>query len=232
MRIDWSAFVQNPVYQVGGVIAILVLIGIIAGASQKSCSDHHEQAASRAAAVADTHHAELESLRSQLAAKDKIIADREATALKYKTMYEARKAQALAPLPPLPPNNLELAGSLQKLGLRDGVQVQPVPISTLSEVDAQLVWVWAQEAERGKRAQAALEACDVAIQTEQAVTVELKAKLDLSMKALDVSRAETEARTLQAQELTKALKVEKAKGWTKYAWGAAGLALGAYVSKH
>lgn len=196
-------------------IALLVLIAIITMSCQSSCGRKHETNAAVYDAVADTHAAEVKELKQQLAGKDKVIEDRTATALAFKKKYEDAKAKIPVVPIPAPVTETGLTESLKELGFRNDVVVRIAEPSVLNTIDAALVFTLGQEAKRAKVLEEALVACSQTVAATEAVVKVQTEKLDLSDKALQQSQAESSARKLQAQELGKALMVEKSKWWEK-----------------
>lgn len=231
MKIDWSAFVTNPVYQIGGVVSILVLAGVVAG-SQHSCARKHEETAKVEAVKADDAHERLKEAQNEIAELHRKVADLEAATTHYRSEYLRAKAQvASAVVVPAPTQPSELATALQRVGFGPMVRVDDkAEASTLTVSDGGLAYLLAQRAARAESLESALKACDD-LQASQAATLAAK---DLELKttndALKASMDESMHRQAQAVELGKALSVEKKKGWQKYGALALGVVVG-YAAK-
>lgn len=213
----------------GTILAILVVWSV--SSAQNSCGRKHETGAAVAGAIADTHAKELAELKQQLAGKETEIASVKSQALTFKQKYEAAKAKIPSVPPPPPVGQTELAQGLEKLGLGDGLEVQVGANSLLSVTDAQVIWNLGEDSKRAKALDEALITCAQAVTASEAVVKAQGEGLDLSAKALHQSQEEAAARASQVQELGKALKVEKAKGWKVYVYPAAAVALTFLVKK-
>jgi len=217
----------NAAFLLGGTA--IILLGLTC--AQDSCGKRHETAALVAGTQADVHAGALADLKQQLAGKEAEIASVKETALSYKKKYEVAKAKIpLTPLP-APVGETALAKTLVEIGLGDGTQVQIGVPSTLNTTDATFVFGLDQQAKRAVQLEAALSACDGALKASEAVQKAQEEGLKLSGDALRQSQAEAQARAIQAQELGKALKVEKQNRWQKYMWGAAGVAATLLIKK-
>lgn len=234
MKVDWSAFLTNPVYQIGGVIAMLLAVGIIAG-SQKACGRAHEGNAVVEGAKADASAERLKDALQEIEGLRRRTADLEAAGRAWKAKYE----QAVAKIPPAPvappESDSELQAALVSVGYKAGLQVQSVRavgiVTILSHEDAGLSYLLAKRAERADALEVALAACD---QLQQAQEATLKAKdleLNKTNEALRASMEESVHRQMQAIELGRALKIEKRKGWQKFGYAAAGVAVGYLVKR-
>lgn len=226
MKLDWGAFITNPVYQIGGVVAVLLLVGGIT-AAQKSCGQHHEDVANVEHGKADASAERLKDALQQIEGLHRKVADLEVAGRAYRRAYEGALAKIPAPVEKPPASIEELGTALEEEGLTKGVTVHPGPgISTLSEVDAGLTYLLAQRAKRAASMEEALKACDD-LQKAQEATLEAKGlELGKTNEALKASMDEAMHRQAEAQELGKALRVEKRKGWQKYAIGIAGVVVG------
>lgn len=227
MKIDWAAFVQ-----VGGVIAILVLVGL-AACGYESCGKRHEQAATVEEAKADKAHEYLERLKNERDNLHQQVEDLKAVIRQKDALYKAAKAKIPPPTVVVPPVGGERERQLVAEGFAEGLAVAPdAKASILTESDSGLAYLLSQQAKRTASIEAALAACD---QLQQAQDATLKAKdleLNKTNEALRASMEESANRQMQALELGRALRIEHGKRWTKYAWGAAGLVVGAYATKH
>lgn len=229
MKINWSAFLTNPAYQIGGVLAVLLAVGIVAGV-QQSCGKHHEETAKVEEVKADAAHERLKDALQEIEGLHRKVADLEEAGRRYRALYlEARNHIPPPPKPP-PADRVELAKALEGEGIAVGVVVAVgIPASTFTESDAGLVYTASQRAKRADALEQALKACDE-LQAQQDAT--LKAK-DLEMskinEALRASMEESVHRQMQAVELGKALTIEKKKGWQRYGLLAAGV-VGGYLA--
>lgn len=210
-----------------GVLALIIAVTVI----QSTCGKKHVINAEIAAGQADIYAKQLSDMKSQLSQKDQEIANRENA---YKTLnakYAAAKAKIpLAPLP-TPIGETALAQALVVVGLGHATQVQGGIASTLNTTDATLVFNLDQQAKKAKAYEEALGACDGALKASEAVQRAQSDGLKLSGDALRVSQAEAQARLTQATELSKALKIEKQKGWRVWAYPAAAVVLTLVVKK-
>lgn len=213
----------------GGVALILVGWGLTC--AQASCERKHETNAVVAEAKADVHAEQLADLKQQLAGKETEIASLKSQGQALIKKYAAAKSKIpLAPLP-APIGEPALAKALVAIGMGDGTQVQIGVPSTLNTTDAALVFNLGQKAERAAQLEEALSACDGALKASEAVQQAQEEGLKLSGEALRHSQAEAAARAAQAQEIGKALKVEKSKRWQKFAWFVGGVVLTGAVKK-
>lgn len=228
MKLDWGAFVTNPAYQIGGVVAVLLLVGSFALA-QKSCGQHHEDVANVEHGKADASAERLKDALSQIEGLHRKVADLEVAGRAYKRAYEDAKAKIPSPDVVVPVGDAELAKAIRGVGFKGAEVSETVAASVFTTEDAGLAYVLSQRAVRLESIEAALKACD---DLQQAQDATLKAKdleLGKTNEALKASMDEAMHRQAEAQELGKALRVEKRKGWQKYAIGAAGFALGMYA---
>ena len=213
-----------------GAIGLAIIVGAFVGI-QDHCGKIHETAGTVAGTIADTHAAELKDLKAQLTQKETEITNAQDAARSFKKKYEAAKAKIPTVPLPAPVTESGLTESLKVVGFRDDVAVQIGVPSILNTIDATLVFDLDQEAKRAKALDEALISCASALQASEVVVKGQGDALNLSAKALTQSEAEAAARAIQAQELGKALKIEKDKKWQKYLWGAAGVALVLVVKK-
>ena len=213
-----------------GLVALsLVAVGLTC--AQSSCGKKHDTNALVAGAHADELAKELAEFKQRLLKKDSEIVSLKAQGQAILAKYEAAKKK-LQVLPlPAPVTESGLTESLKVVGFRNDVAVQIGVPSVLNTVDATLVFVLDQQAKRSVQLDATLLACDGALKASEAVQKAQEDGLKLSGDALRQSQAEAQARATQVQELGKAMKIEKAKGWQKYAWGVAGVALTMLVKK-
>jgi hypothetical protein len=228
MKLDWAALL-TPTYLIGGV-TVLIIIGLSVAGIQKSCGKRHEGAAQVEGIKADASAERLKDALQQVKGLQERTAQLEADGRRYKTLYEQAKRN-VQPVPSKPPANpSELTAALEQVGFHLGVRIEHDALSSvLTEQDAGLVWLLSKRTERLEQIEAALAACDL-LQSQQELT--LKAKDEVILKtneALKASMSEAMHRQAQADELGKALKVEKRKGWQRV--GAFGLGvLGGYLA--
>lgn len=230
MKLDWAALL-TPTYLIGGVTA-LVICGLSIAGIQKSCGRRHEGAALVEGIKADADNGRLKDALQQVKGLQERTAQLEADGRRYKTLYEQAKRN-VQPVPSKPPlNPSELTASLEQAGFHLGVRIEYDALSSvLTEQDAGLVWLLSKRTERLEQIEAALAACDL-LQSQQELT--LKAKDEVILKtneALKASMDEAMHRQAQADELGKALKTEKRKGWQKWGLAGAGLAVGMLVKR-
>lgn len=232
MKFNWSAFVTNPVYQIGGVVGILILVGGIAWA-QKSCGKAHEQAATVEGAKADASAERLKDALQEIEGLHRKVADLETAGRAYKLAYERAKTKIpiLEVRPPSEPGELALA--LRHEGFQEGVRVEGgITASILTEADAGLTYLLAQQAKRLESTEAALAACDLLQQNQEATLQAKDFELNKTNEALRASMEESAHRQMQAIELGRALSVQKKKGWQKYGALALGVVVGYAAAKH
>lgn len=232
MRINWSAFATNPVYQVGGVVAALLLVGLFA-CGQESCKKKHVETAKVEDVEAEDAHDRLKDALQEIDGLHRRVAELEETGRAYKRAYEDAKRHIPPPPGPVPTSNPELAAGLEKAGFKPGVQVlHEAPASIFAESDAGLAWLSSQRAARADQLEEALRLCDQ-LQAQQAATLQAKdLELTTTNMALKTSMDEAMHRQKQADELGKALKVEQGKRWQKWAMAAGGFVVGVYAAKH
>ena len=217
----------NLVIGAVGVAALLIGVSCI----QTSCGKKRDTNAAYSGAVADTHAKELADLKQQLSGKETEIASIKSQALTFKQKYEAAKAKIPGVPLPAPANQTDLASGLEKLGLGDGLEVQVGANTLMSVTDAQVVWALGEQAKRADALNEALITCAQAMTASEAIVKAQDEGLKLSSNALHVSQEEAAARQVQVNELAKSIKIEKAKGWQKYAWGIGGAVLVGLVKK-
>lgn len=232
MKIDWTAFLSNPAYQIGGVLAILLTIGIVAGA-QRSCGKGHEQAATVEEAKADKAHEYLERLKNERDNLHQQVEDLKAVIRQKDALYKAAKAKIPPPTVVVPPVGGERERQLVAEGFAEGLAVAPdAKASILTESDSGLAYLLSQQAKRTASIEAALAACDQ-LQQAQDATLKLKdLELSTTTEALRVSMEESAHRQMQAIELGKALTNEKRKGWQRWGLAAAGVVVGYAAARH
>ena len=226
---------QNPLQAVLGTAAVLLVGAVVFASIQSHCGKKHEQNAVIQGAVADTKHAELKPLQDKILVLEAQIKNREEAFYAINTKYQNLKGKALIQPLSEPPRTLpDLAKGLETIGFQYGVVVKNESFhlpSTLSKSDADVVWNLDQKAQSLARFQEALAACDATLTSSQALVEAQRAQIQAGGDALAVSMAEASARQKEAQELGKALTVERHKGWQKWMYGAAGVALTVLVKK-
>ena len=225
-------YIEKPIY-IGVTIGLLIVLGLGVQALQTSCGRHHEDNAHVLEGQAKEKDAQVARLNNQVANLQMRLKDAEASAKLHQARYLALRDQLRSPRPETPKDLPSLAASLEQSGMTAGVSVQDsVQPSVLNKADAELAFDWHTSHERLEIAQKALDEADKSItllQTQGGIKDSLIGTKDEQLTAaLEGSRL----RQQQAEELTKALKNEKRKGWQRWALGAAGFALGVYVSKH
>lgn len=226
---DLNQYTTGTNLVLGGVALILVGWGLTC--AQASCERKHETNVVVADTQANDYHQQF--LDSQKAQKENEteIANLKATNQTLIKKYAAAKSKIpLAPLP-APIGEPALAQALVAIGMGDDTQVQIGVPSTLNTTDATMVFALAQDAKRSVQLEEALSACDGALKASEAVQQAQEEGLKLSGEALRHSQAEAAARAAQAQEIGKALKVEKSKRWKVIAYPIAAAALTAWVTK-
>jgi len=228
MKLDWAALL-TPTYIIGGVTALIAL-GLSIAVAQSSCAAKHEGAALVEGIKADADNGRLKDALQQVKGLQERTAQLEADGRRYKTLYEQAKRN-VQPVPSKPPANpSELTASLEQAGLHLGLRIEHDALSSvLTEQDAGLVWLLSRRTERLEQIEAALSACDL-LQSQQELTLRAKDEVILKTnEALKESMSEAMHRQAQADELGKALKMEKRKGWQKYGLLAAGV-VGGYLA--
>lgn len=224
---DWNSNTTGILLALG----ILFCLFVIAG-TQRSCGKGHEKKAAVAGAQADGKLEAIKILEAQLVSQRAEIAAMVEAGKVAQRAYQRSLAKAHEPPPPAPIGLPALTEAMLKIGFQPGVLVSDeIPHSSLAVRDANMVFFLHGEADRVPKFETALADAGVVIST-QATTLSAKDGL-ISTQTMEIKLAleAQQLRATQAQELGKALQVEKAKGWQRYAWGAAGVVAGVLATR-